>query len=164
MRLKTNPTKTKAMICAPVAGIKEQNKIGWRHIYYGRLSTGIIREMEKHFRKSDTNSFQFTGERWARQFIRTIWDNMLEIWKERNGILNHEDKNNTSSSQKQKLTSRIQRCYEYQNNLKASERQQWFSESQENIMKKDIQFLETWTRAVERIITITKKAKSWSDS
>jgi hypothetical protein len=140
-----------------VTGIKEQNNIGWRHVYYGRISTGIIKGMEKHFRKSDANRFQFTGERWARQFIRTIWDNMLEIWKERNGILNQEDKNSTTSNQKQKLVSRIQRCYNFQSNLKASERQQWFGETLENIMQKDIRFLEAWTRAVEKIVTITKR-------
>jgi hypothetical protein len=139
--------------------IMEQNKIGWQQVYYGRLSNKLVRVMEQHFQKLPVNHLKYTGERWARKLIKTIWDTMLQLWKERNDHLHQRDKAAKAETQKQRLEKRIARCYTYSQNLTATERLRWFSEPHKEMMLRDTRYLEAWVRTVERIINITKRER-----
>jgi hypothetical protein len=97
------------------------------------------------------------SERWARQLIKEIWDSMLQLWKERNEQINQADQTIQADAKKERLERRIHRCYEYSHNLKATERQRWFAESRQELMKREQRYLEAWVRTVERIIHITKR-------
>jgi hypothetical protein len=137
--------------------IGEQNKIGWQHLYYGRMSQTIIKTMDQHFQTLPVNHLKYTGERWARQMIKTIWDTMLQLWQARNEQLNQVDKKTQADLQRQILEKRITRCFEYSKYLTATERQRWFSEPRTELMKSDPRHLEAWVRTVEQIIRITKR-------
>jgi hypothetical protein len=137
--------------------IGEQNMIGWQHLYCGRISQKIIKFMDQHFQQLPVNHLKYTGERWARQLIKTIWDTMLQLWKERNEQINQVDKKTQADMQRQILEKRITRCFEYSKNLTATERRRWFSEPRTELMKSDPRHLEAWVRTVEQIIRITKR-------
>jgi hypothetical protein len=137
--------------------IKEQNRIGWQHLYYGQISQKLILAMDQHFQQQPINQLKYTGERWARQLIKIIWDTMLQLWKARNDQINQADKVTQAELQKQILEKQITRCFEYSKNLTATERRRWFSESRTEIMQRDPQYLEAWVRTVEQVIRITKQ-------
>jgi hypothetical protein len=138
-------------------GVRDQNRIGWRQIYYGRIAKTLIGAFEQHYRDLKANEFTHNGERWARQLIRTIWDTILEIWHQRNSINNQADAKQKESQRKEKLENRVRRCFSFREKLRHGERQQWFANTLEEVLKKDARFIESWTKAVERIISITKR-------
>jgi hypothetical protein len=139
--------------------IAEQNRIGWQQVYYGRISKKLINFMDQHYQQLPVNHLKYTGERWARALIKKIWDTMLQLWKERNDQIHQVDKGKQVENQKQRLERRIARCYEYSNNLTATERLRWFSDTRTEIMLQDTRYLEAWVRTVERIISITKRER-----
>jgi hypothetical protein len=51
----------------------------------------------------------------------------------------------------------VRRCFSFWDKLRHGERQQWFTNTLEEVLKKDACFIESWTKAVERIISITKQ-------
>jgi hypothetical protein len=51
----------------------------------------------------------------------------------------------------------VRRCFSFREKLRHGERQQWFANTLEEVLKKDARFIESWTKAVERIISITKR-------
>jgi hypothetical protein len=154
-------------------GIYAQNKIGWRQIYHGRIAQPLIEAIDQHYRSNtDTDPFKYNGERWARQLIQTIWDAMLELWQTRNTIMNNNDTQQKEKQKKEKMETRVRRCYSFQGLLRHAERLRWFTETADDMLKKDAWFIETWTKAVKRLISITnenrkkgrKKASSWNGS
>jgi hypothetical protein len=138
------------------AGVNNQSQIGWRQIYNGRIAKTLIGAMEQHYRDLQANEFTHSGERWARQLIQIIWDTILEIWQQRNTIINQADTEQKESQRKEKLENRVRRCFSFRDKLRHGERQQWFTNTLEEVLKKDARFIESWTKAVERIISITK--------
>jgi hypothetical protein len=96
-----------------VTGVRDQNRIGWRQIYYGRIAKTLIGAVEQHYRGLQENEFTHSGERWARQLIRTIWDTTLEIWHQRNSIINQANAEQKESQRKEKLENRVRRCFSF---------------------------------------------------
>jgi hypothetical protein len=138
-------------------GAIAQNKIGWRQIYHGKIATSLIKAVDQHYRSSDADPFKYNGERWARQLIQTIWDTMLALWQTRNDIINATDARQKEQQKKEKMETRVRRCFTFKEILQHAERSRWFTETAEEILRKDARFIETWTKAVERIISITKR-------
>jgi hypothetical protein len=139
--------------------VEAQNKIGWHHIYYGRLAKDMITAMDQHYQDDGTHDRSTNGEQWARKLIRTLWDTMLALWAERNRILNKRDEAAAQAHQKDVTEHRVWRCYAYKENLRHSERIQWFSEPLQEMLKKETRYLAAWAKTVERIINITKREK-----
>jgi ribonuclease HI len=138
-------------------GVLAQNKIGWNQIYNGRFATSLIKSMDQHYRTMDADPFKYTGESWARHMIQTIWNTMLALWQTRNEIMNAIDAKQKEQQKKERLEKRVRRCFGFKEILQHAERLRWFSDTADEILKKDARFIETWTKAVERIITITKR-------
>jgi hypothetical protein len=90
-----------------ISGIKEQNRIGWQHILYVRLSKKLIMEMDSHYFGLAILGNKYTGERWARTLIRHIWDTMLDLWRERNSLLNERDKSAAQAQHTEQMEKRV---------------------------------------------------------
>jgi hypothetical protein len=96
-----NPWKPDMKHISPnlVEGIRDQTTIGWQHLYSGRIAKTIITTMNEHYKTEGIHGRKYSGERWARQLIKQIWDTMLNLWKERNSILNQRDAEATTAAQ-----------------------------------------------------------------
>jgi hypothetical protein len=137
--------------------VKEQNKIGWIHLYRGRIGRTWIQAMDNHYTMLGLNKMSHNGERWAKQLITVIWKTILELWSKRNEIVHEGDRQKKDMMAKEKLYTRIHRCYELKTILTAKERQLWFTNSLKDQLQQDAKYLEAWTRTVERIIRITRQ-------
>jgi hypothetical protein len=137
--------------------IKEQNEIGWVHMYKGRIGNKLLQAVAEHYKELGLNQMSYNGERWAKKLITNIWKTILELWSTRLEILHDTDKVGKERLRKEKLKTRIQRCYEYSDRLLANERQKWFSKDIEDVLQQDAKYLETWLQLVERIIRIAKR-------
>jgi hypothetical protein len=88
-------------------GVTEQTRIGWQHIFHGRISKKLIMARDSHYLELGISGHKYTGERWARTLIRHVWDTMLELWRERNSLL----KSAAQAQQAEQIEKRVQRCY-----------------------------------------------------
>jgi hypothetical protein len=140
-------------------GIEDQNKIGWRQIYYGRIAKKLIQAMDQHYRKVNANEFKYSGERWARQLIQNIWDVVLALWQTRNDTIHQTEARQQEKQRIEKMEKRVRRCYNFKEELQHGERARWFTDTVEDMLKKDARFIDSWTKAVERLIVITKREK-----
>jgi hypothetical protein len=139
-------------------GIEEQCKIGWNQLYYGRIAKEMIKAMDTHYRGITADKLSYNGEQWARKMIRATYDTILELWKTRNEIMNQKDSQEAEKIRKEKMKTRVRRCYSFKEKLRHGERLRWFADSVEELLQKDARYIETWSKAgVEQIISITKR-------
>jgi hypothetical protein len=61
--------------------IHQQNRIGWYHLYKGRMAKSMTQFMEAHYCSLNTNAKQYTGERWGKMLIKNIWNMVLQLWE-----------------------------------------------------------------------------------
>jgi hypothetical protein len=113
--------------------------------------------MDNHYDALGVNKLSYNGERWARQLITNLWNTMLELWKTRAEIIYTTDTESKKKQEKDKLKTRIQRCYEFSDRLPASERTQWFSIGINDLLSNDTKFLNSWLSIVERLIRINRR-------
>jgi hypothetical protein len=138
----------------------EQNRIGWKHIFYGRISTCMITAMEDHYHTLNINTKQYSGERWAKKFIINIWTTILKLWKTRNDIIYDSENKQHLESLRDKLKSRVLRCYVLQDQLLANDRRLWFDTTLQDKLEEDPKQIQTWLSLVERIIRISKREQN----
>jgi hypothetical protein len=140
-----------------VEGMREQSTIGWKHIYAGRISKQLIKAVDDHYKTEGVHGRKHTGERWARQLIKLLWDTMLTLWKERNTIINQQELEAAKIDRKEQVENRVNRCYEFSHWLRHKERTQWFSKTAQELLQQETRHIEAWLTTVERIIRITKR-------
>jgi hypothetical protein len=138
-------------------GIREQNAIGWVHLYRGRISRSLIKAMDKHYTTMGLNKMTHNGTRWARQLLTNIWKTILDLWCTRLEIIHDKESDLRTMLLKEKIKTRIQKCYEFRDKLSAKERLQWFSADIEELLQQDHKFLDSWAKIVERLIRITRR-------
>jgi hypothetical protein len=81
----------------------------------------------------------------------------LKLWNQRNGIIYGKQESDKASQQRQNLIARVERCYQYQQQLKTADRDKIFYKTQEEMMKEDPRYIQSWLKLSERIIRIHKK-------
>jgi hypothetical protein len=134
--------------------VRNQNEIGWIHIYRGRIARSMIEAMDDHYSSLGINNKSYTGERWAKRLIINLWKIVLELWTIRNELIHDKESTIKEANRRENTSTRIQRCYDFKDLLTAKERQQWFSASIEELMNQDCKFLTAWLTIVERLIRI----------
>jgi hypothetical protein len=137
--------------------ITDQTNIGWIHIFYGRIATSMIQAMESHYQSLNINTKQYSGECWAKKFIINVWNSILKLWKQRNDIINDKENQNIVTALRDKLRSRVIRCYSFKDHLSSTERRLWFDKTIQEKLDEEPNNIQTWLSIVERIIRITKR-------
>jgi hypothetical protein len=137
--------------------IQDQNSIGWRQLYNGRISLSLIETMDNHYRELGLNVMQFTGTRWAIRLIVNLWSTILELWKARNEIIHDKESTKTTNIRKEQIKGHVLRCYELSNMLSLKDRNQWFSMGIAEMLTQDVKFMEAWVKITERVIRIAKR-------
>jgi hypothetical protein len=88
--------------------IRDQNSIGWIHIYRGRIAKSMIKAMDEHYATLGVNRMKYTGERWAKQLINNLWKTVLELWSTRNDLIHQETSALKNAFMKERITTKIQ--------------------------------------------------------
>jgi hypothetical protein len=99
--------------------IQHQNKIGWYHLYKGRIAKGMIYFMEKHFQNLSVDSKRYTGERWGKMLICNLWNTMLQVWQQRNDIIHGNQDQVEHNAEKLRMEHRVKEYYNMQDTLDA---------------------------------------------
>jgi hypothetical protein len=139
--------------------IQEQSEIGWIQIFNGRIANSMATQMDEHYKNLNINVKTYTGERWARKLIINIWTTILKLWKQRNELIYDKENQQTRLAQRDKLESRIRRCYQFKDNLSANDRRQWFDQRLQDKLQQDPNHLNPWLLMTERLIRIAKREK-----
>jgi hypothetical protein len=137
--------------------IKEQTKIGWEHILYGRTAKSLETAMETHFRSEANDNRQETGTKWVRTLIHKIWDIFLKLWTQRNEIIHGKQADHRSQREQQFLEARVARCYEFKYKLSVADRTKVFYKTQDELLQEDARYVRAWIKLCKRIIRAHKK-------
>jgi hypothetical protein len=137
--------------------IIQQNKIGWKQLYKGRMTKEMKVFMEQHYRNLQVDSRRYTGTRWCKTLIRNIWNTVLQLWKQRNKIIHGETTKVQNSTTKERLEKRVHKCFEFRDNLKREDREKIFYTDAHTLLQEEQRYIKAWIKLAERIIKITKK-------
>jgi hypothetical protein len=136
---------------------QDQSEIGWIQILNGRIANSMIKQMDAHYATLNINLKTYSGERWARKLIINIWTTLLQLWNHRNKLLYEVENQKALTNQRDKLETRIRRCYLFQHQLSATDRRQWFDQDLQEKLQQDVHHLKTWLTLAERLIRIAKR-------
>jgi hypothetical protein len=117
----------------------------------------MIKQMDAHYERLNINLKTYSGDRWARKLIINIWTTLLQLWKHRNELLYEAENQQAQIHQRDKLETRIRRCYQFQHKLSATDRRQWFDQDLQEKLQQDLNHLKTWLPMTERLIRIAKR-------
>jgi hypothetical protein len=137
--------------------IKQQNKIGWYHLFKGRIAKDMICFMETHYRNANLDSKRYTGERWGKMLLINIWSTMLELWSNRNKVIHGIKQRQEQTTEKQRLESRVRNLYEKAHLLKSQDRNKIFYKNVDEMVLEDARFLKAWINMAQRLVVTAKK-------
>jgi hypothetical protein len=137
--------------------VRDQTSIGWDQLLRGRISKTIIKMVDQHYEAQELSTIMYNGRRWAKKLITVIWTTMLELWSTRNSIIYNSNQDLAERQMKEKLETRVRRCYDHKTLLKAHEQTQWFSLPLEARLTEDAKHTINWLQGAERLIKITRR-------
>jgi hypothetical protein len=132
--------------------IRAQSKIGWQHFFLGRIAKAIPRFIDHQLEMLNNN-----GKQWLRKLIRKIWDTYLQLWKQRNEIVHGIQEGDKQNSRRQRLIARLERCYQYQDQLSINDQNKIFYKTIEEMQNEEPRLIQSWLRICERLIRVYKK-------
>jgi hypothetical protein len=137
--------------------IQAQSKIGWQQVFLGRIAKTITERSGEHLDHVARFEANKRGKKWKQKLIRKIWDTYLKLWKQRNEIIHGAQERDKSEIQRQRLAARLERCYQYQSQLRAQDRNKIFYKTIDEIKQEDPRLIQSWLKLCERLIRIHKK-------
>jgi hypothetical protein len=137
--------------------IKQQNKIGWHHLFKGRMAKEWTRFMETHYRKINADSKKYSGERWGKLLLINIWSTTLELWATRNEVIHGTQQLQEQSTEKQRLESRVRKIFENAHMLENQDRHKIFYNSIDEMLLEDSRYLKAWIKMAQRVMAAAKK-------
>jgi hypothetical protein len=118
----------------------------------------MIKQIDAHYQTLNLNSKSYTGKRWARKLITNVWTTLLQLWQQRTALIYETETHQTRIALRDKLETRIRRCYHFQDHLASNDRgRQWFDKEIQDKLQQDPQHLATWLLMTERLIRIAKR-------
>jgi hypothetical protein len=139
--------------------IQHQNKIGWYHLYKGRVAKAMTQFMEDHYRQLAVDSKRYTGERWAKMLIRNIWDTILKLWQKRNEILYGANTHMENNVEQRRWQHRVQQYYEMTELLNVQDREKIFYKTLEEMKQEDIRYIKAWLKIAQRTFRAAKNER-----
>jgi hypothetical protein len=137
----------------------QQNKIGWQHLFKGRVAKEMTLFMEEHYRGLGIDSKRYTGTRWGKMLLTNIWNMILTLWKQRNEEVHGISTENNIKTERERLRNRIIKYYEIAESLEVEDREKLLLKDLESMLSEDTRYIKTWLKMVQRIIRASKMDK-----
>jgi hypothetical protein len=102
--------------------IQEQNDIGWRQLFNGRISNEWQRLQNEHLRRHGIKTITLTGQSWSTTVIVTIWKEFFALWEQRNNLVHGTDKSSHDLAKRSKAIAQIKHLHTQQNEVLAAHR------------------------------------------
>jgi hypothetical protein len=140
--------------------IRHQNKIGWHHIYKGRIAISMIHFMQAHYQGLTVDNKRYTGERWGKMLLRNIWNMTLQLWKQRNEVTHGQQLQSTMNTERLRIHHHVRTFYEKMDQLDTTDRDKIFYKDLENMLQEDSRFIKAWLKLAQRAFTTAKKERA----
>jgi hypothetical protein len=137
----------------------QQNKIGWQHLFKGRIAQEMTWFMEEHYRGLGIDSKRYTGTRWGKMLLTNFWNMILTQWKQRNEVVHGITTKNNIKTERERLRHRIINYYELAESLEVEDREKVLLKDLESMLSEDTSYIKTWLKMVQRIIRASKVDK-----
>ena len=133
-----------------------QGDIGWHQILHGRISQQLIQHQDKYYHSEDTeinptDKRKFSGQRWAKQIILTVWRTLLKLWKNRCERVHGRDERDQLKQAQRQYKRRVQECYDMIPDMPMADRHM-FDSSPSETLNRQPHDIELWLHMVEALI------------
>jgi len=91
--------------------IIQQNSIGWRQVFNGRLSCEWSRHQDDFLQSQRLRSKSRSGKLWSTTVITCLWKQWLEVWTSRNDIIHGHDETTRRLVLRNKAEWQIRKVY-----------------------------------------------------
>ena len=113
--------------------ILQQNAIGWRQLFNGRMSSQWARLQDDHLRLPRKTSKTRSGKLWTTAIITGIWLQWDILWKLRNGVIFGHDEESRRKAERDLAETKIRRVYEQRPHMLHSDRECLFDTVEEHL-------------------------------
>ena len=147
--------------------VAQQNSIGWRQLFNGRLSTEWARLQEDHYhvskQKMDTTAtgtsfhnsrasrYARNGTSWTSAIIVELWEQWYKVWILRNTDIHGHDQETRLKHQIEVDRQRLQTIYQNRQKLEPSIQDLLFSTVEEHQRKCSPQAIQNWLSINEAV-------------
>jgi hypothetical protein len=115
--------------------------------------------MEAHYRTQNVDAKKYTGERWGKMLITTIWNMVLQLWEKRNEVIHGKTIHDTQKTERQRLQHRVQKFFNMRESLDRSDREKIFYKDMDEILKEDTRYIKAWLKLAHRVYSAAKKER-----
>jgi ribonuclease HI/enamine deaminase RidA (YjgF/YER057c/UK114 family) len=140
--------------------IRQQNRIGWHHLYKGRMAKEITQFMESHYRDQPIDTKKYTGERWGKMLIKNIWNMVLKLWASRNEHVHGQQTRDAQSTERQRVHLQVQKYFDMKELLNTADRDKIFHKDLEAMQQEDIRYIKTWLKLARQAFSVVKKEQA----
>jgi hypothetical protein len=113
--------------------ILQQNAIGWRQLFNGRMSSQWATLQEDHLWSTEKMSKTRSGKLWTTAIITGIWQQWEILWKLRNGVIFGHDEESRRKAQRELAEAKIRRVYELRQHMLPRDRDYLFDTVAEHL-------------------------------
>ncbi len=96
--------------------VKEQNAIGWHHLFHGKLSKEWSRHQALHLAQGEPDITQ-SGDQWSQSVIRYFLQRWLQLWKLRNNSCRDEDATTVAIALQAQALRELHQIYSFRHEI-----------------------------------------------
>lgn len=97
--------------------IRHQNRLGWRQLFNGRMSTEWARLQDDYLYNQKRLSKTSSGVLWTTRVITVIWAQFAIVWESRNSVVHGHDASSRSKIRRDMAQNQVKRIYRQRQNL-----------------------------------------------
>jgi hypothetical protein len=140
--------------------IQQQNKIGWQHLFRGRIAKKMADFMESHYRSMPIDRKRYTGVRWCKMLIKNIWNTVLRLWENRNEWIHGKQLQAERRTEQQRVHHRVCKYYEMRDLLEHGDREKIFYKDLDDMLNEDARYLKAWLKLAQRVFSMARKEQA----
>ena len=135
----------------PVSSVtlQSQTRIGNPILFLKGRWSKLFRIQQEQFYREQHRPVTLTGDRWMRQILSTLFQQLHQVWKCRNSQTHGADLTLQDSIRREQLTIRVQALYNQIPNLLAHDKYAFESISQEDLLSGPTSGIATWLQMAE---------------
>lgn len=136
--------------------ILQQNRLGWRQLFNGRLSQLWTQLQHQHLIEHALVTKRQSGHQWTVSVITSLWTSWHLIWEDRNQRVHGHDATTRSRIQRERAIAELQLFYDRQNLMLPVDRN-FFMDTAETHSQKPTYSIINWLNTYRGLFTASLK-------
>jgi len=113
--------------------IRQQNELGWRQLFNGRMSTEWARIQEDFLYSTGQLGKTRSGSLWTTVIISTIWTEWTSLWKSRNEDVHGRDQSTRERVRRDRIVTKIRALYDLREMMQPNDRHILFDDIEDHL-------------------------------